>query len=492
MEILTAARVLSCKGAFGDFQVKIEKSGAELSRSVSSVVIAQGDRRQSNASFYGLQDCARTMTLSELKNALDDHSEEEDNLSTAKTVVFINGLRNESPTVVAAEAMKLAMRLTAERGVRTYILTKNLKVAADPLEALYRESRKAGTVYAKFEDTFPQFQPMGDTAIRVSFKDEITGKYFRLTADLVVVDETVVASPSAGDLAAIFKLESDGSGFLQADNVHRLSVLTNRKGILALNGSRCIQFAGEQLKDAANAALVLRDLPVTRDAPPQDRAVIDTGACVRCLTCVRLCSYGAINLDIRPVVAPEACERCGICAAECPCQAIGIANLGRADIVSRIAEADIPSGSDSFVPFIVAFACTRSAAPAGQLAACMGAASPAGLKIVDVPCAGSISLDHMLAAYENGADGVLILTCHKDNCHSDQGCVLAANRVERLKEMCTSIGIAPDRFALQPLASNMGKEFGEIVAGFEEKITELGPNKLKPSEKFLCHNNQNS
>jgi coenzyme F420-reducing hydrogenase delta subunit len=138
-----------------------------------------------------------------------------------------------------------------------------------------------------------------------------------------------------------------------------------------------------------------------------------------------------------------------------------------------------PQKEGAFTPFLVAFCCSRSAVKAGELSLCMGHKLPPGLKMIEVPCSGSISLDHIFAAFKKNADGVLVLTCHEGNCHSERGNVYARQTVDQIADRFPQIGFEKDRIALQTLASNMGTEFAEMVNRFEANIIELGPSRLK-------------
>jgi coenzyme F420-reducing hydrogenase delta subunit len=113
----------------------------------------------------------------------------------------------------------------------------------------------------------------------------------------------------------------------------------------------------------------------------------------------------------------------------------------------------------------------------------MGYSLPSGLRIVEVPCAGSISLAHLLSAFSKGADGVLVLTCHKGNCHAEYGNTYAHRRVNQLVDLLTQLGFEPERLACKTLASNMGREFAETVNAFENSILGLGPSRLKPQDE---------
>lgn len=478
LEVLADSALVSCDGAVGDFQVQLAGGDEAHVRSVSDVIIAADYIREPNFSAYGLEPGSGVMGISELNRCLGKAGQSDDRLAGVQKVVFLHGVVDEGHPAMAREVMTAALRLTEDSGCRTYLLTGNLKVAGEGLEALYRRTREAGVNYIKFARTRPEIRQAGE-AVQITFTDEVTGVDFRLSPDLAVVDERVAPSPYARALAEKMSLKSDPAGFAQSDNVHRLTVRTNRKGILAAGPGRGVQWTEDQDIDAGNAALTVLGLLQNEIEPLPDRAEINKGACVRCLTCLRVCPYGAVALHPRPEVLPSMCERCGICAAECPCHAITIPGLAKADIAGQVLPENTPETENDFTPAITAFCCSRSAARAGELANCLGGRLPAGMKTVEVPCAGSVSLDHLFAAFEKGADGVLVLSCHPDNCHSERGNIFARNRIEYLQELCSQVGLDRERLAVSTLASNMGVEFREVVLGFEETLVGLGPSGVK-------------
>jgi coenzyme F420-reducing hydrogenase delta subunit/Pyruvate/2-oxoacid:ferredoxin oxidoreductase delta subunit len=299
---------------------------------------------------------------------------------------------------------------------------------------------------------------------------------------LTIVDEKIVPSDYSAELARIFELEGDLNGFSQGDNVHRLTVFTNRKGILVAGPARGVQSLTDQFADADNAVLSLRNIEKQPADQIAGKAQIENGKCVRCLTCYRLCPYRAIQVNTRVSITPAACEGCGICLAECPRGAISLVDQSQATGSGvPVTEVIRPAG-DSFIPSITAFCCSRSAASASQLAACMGKKLPLGFQIVEVPCGGSVSLSQILTAFNSNADGVMILTCHEGNCHSEVGARHAQQRVEQIREHFRSIGLESGRLVKKSLASNMGVEFAGTLVEFENQLLAMGPIRLT-SEK---------
>lgn len=479
VEILTDTRLISCQGSVGNFKIEAKQNNKTVTINAGCIIVAEKDQRMSNFSLYGLNASSNVITLSQMKNVLHDSSCEKSLLSGIKKLVFLTGIVKESMPVIAKDVMLSSLLLQKDFNVQTYILTKNLKVAGDGLESLYRATKNAGTVYIKFTDTVPDIYQEEKDTIHIKFFDEITSKNFRLTPDMTVVDETIVPSLNATDLAKILHIETDINGFVQADNVHRYSVLTNRKGIMVAGPSRSILADDDQRIDAENAVLAVTGLDEGETETTLEKAEIHPGQCIRCLTCYRLCPYHAITLNARVTVEPDACERCGICAAHCPRGAVRIKDLEPGEISVQIKTGDVAQAEQTFVPLIVAFCCSRSAAQARDLAICMGYRLPQGLKMVEVPCSGAVSYDHIFTALDNNADGVMVLTCHKGNCHSEQGNVYAAETVQQIKDMFLRTGFEKERLLIQTLASNMGMEFARIANRFEKTIAKLGPSRLR-------------
>jgi len=61
-----------------------------------------------------------------------------------------------------------------------------------------------------------------------------------------------------------------------------------------------------------------------------------------------------------------------------------------------------------FEPQIVAFCCHFCAYAAADLAGSLRVQYPTNVKIIRLPCTGKLDAIHMLKAFEQGADGVLV------------------------------------------------------------------------------------
>ena len=66
------------------------------------------------------------------------------------------------------------------------------------------------------------------------------------------------------------------------------------------------------------------------------------------------------------------------------------------------------SSNAEFEPEIVAFACHYCAYAAADLAGTMRLKYPTNVKVVKIPCTGRLDVQHVLRAFERGADGVFV------------------------------------------------------------------------------------
>jgi coenzyme F420-reducing hydrogenase delta subunit/Pyruvate/2-oxoacid:ferredoxin oxidoreductase delta subunit len=464
IDVLSGARLSDCRGFIGQFDATFTQNGATLQRRAAHIVIAEDSRRIPNIDLYRLQAGSVVQSLSAFRKEFARRPERFAN----RRVVFLHGLRLEGEPVLAEEVFRSALDLQGVSGALAHVLTGNLKVAANGLEALYRDAKSAGTLFFKFSDTQPTIEQTETGQVAIAFRDEVTGHDYRLSPDITVVDERVVPAPYVEHLAAVLGLRRGPAGFLQAENVHRLPVFTNRRGILALGPARAVLSPADLEREAACGALAVLGLANLDGRPQVETAEIEPGQCIRCLTCFRLCPYGAVDKGNRIAVVPDACAGCGICVAECPRGAI---QLGSIRTISETEDAAISaSETPATDPRIVVFACARSAEKARELAEGLGQKTPVGLSVVTVPCAGAVSVPHILSAFAAGAAGVMVLTCHVDNCHSETGNQHARQRVDYLIDHLDRMGFGGDRLEMATLAANMPTEYADMTRRFSQKI----------------------
>jgi F420-non-reducing hydrogenase iron-sulfur subunit len=95
-----------------------------------------------------------------------------------------------------------------------------------------------------------------------------------------------------------------------------------------------------------------------------------------------------------------------------------------------------------------------------------------------LPCTGRIDESLLLKAFENGADGVMVIGCLEGDCHYVNGNIRARARVERVYGILDTIKIGPDRIRMFNLSAGEGAKFAEFANEFVGKIRELGPSPI--------------
>lgn len=95
-----------------------------------------------------------------------------------------------------------------------------------------------------------------------------------------------------------------------------------------------------------------------------------------------------------------------------------------------------------------------------------------------LPCTGRIDEALLLKAFENGADGVMVVGCLEGDCHYVSGNIRARSRVERVYGILDKIDIGKDRIRMYNLSAGEGSKFAAYANEFVEQILALGPSPI--------------
>lgn len=128
-----------------------------------------------------------------------------------------------------------------------------------------------------------------------------------------------------------------------------------------------------------------------------------------------------------------------------------------------------------YEPKIIGFLCTWCSYTGADLAGTSRLKSPWNLRAVRVPCSGRVSPELIMRAFDQGADGVLVLGCHIGECHYDNGNHRTAKRVPMLHNLMEFSGLEPERLRLDWVSASEGDRFARLVTEFTEAVRELGP-----------------
>ena len=130
---------------------------------------------------------------------------------------------------------------------------------------------------------------------------------------------------------------------------------------------------------------------------------------------------------------------------------------------------------------ILAFCCNFCAYAAADLAGARRMQYPANVRIVHVPCTGKVEVEHLLAAFERGIDGVLVAGCLEGGCHFVEGNLRAKRRVEAGRQTLDEIGLGRERLRMVNLSASEAPTFVAKIQEMVETVSNLGPNPLRAS-----------
>lgn len=137
-----------------------------------------------------------------------------------------------------------------------------------------------------------------------------------------------------------------------------------------------------------------------------------------------------------------------------------------------------------FEPKIIAFLCTWCSYTGADLAGTSRLKSPYNIRAVRTPCSGRVSAELIMRAFDEGADGVIVLGCHIGECHYDTGNHRTAKRIPVLHSLMTFAGLEPERLRLDWVSASEGDRFARIVGEFTDAVRALGPSPWRRKHLF--------
>jgi len=121
---------------------------------------------------------------------------------------------------------------------------------------------------------------------------------------------------------------------------------------------------------------------------------------------------------------------------------------------------------------VIVFTCNWNAYSSLEAAGVEGLSYPAGVYAVKVMCLGRLHPGLILKAFEQGADGVLLLGCPPGECHYGFGNRHAEEVFAEARALARLLGIAEERLCLDWLDVGDGDAFVKKVTGFVEHMAE--------------------
>jgi F420-non-reducing hydrogenase iron-sulfur subunit len=135
--------------------------------------------------------------------------------------------------------------------------------------------------------------------------------------------------------------------------------------------------------------------------------------------------------------------------------------------------------NNGFEPNLTAFTCIYCGSMAADTAGALRLTYPANVKLFRFPCTGKVDVEHILKAFEEGADGVYIVACPIGNCHHVHGNVRATRRLDYARQLLEQVGIEGERVGIFYMSGSQAHAFANAARQMTERIHRLGPSPLR-------------
>ncbi len=349
IKVFTESNFSDLTGHVGHFKGKVINGSQAHDVEFGAAIIATGASESKPTEYlFGEHPAVMTQHTLEERIMAGDPT-----LKDVKNAVFIQcvGSRcDERPycsKICCAGSIRLAERLKEiNPNAKTYILYRDLRTYG-LLEKYYAESRKAGTIFVRYDpENKPAAEAAGDT-VKITIHDPVLDEDIKVPADLLVLAAAIEPGESNKQLGQLFKVTVNSYGYFVEAHMKLRPVDFTTEGVFLAGLSHYPKPIDESIAQATaaaqRAAIILSKDEMTF---PGVISKVDGTKCAVCLTCVRLCPYGAprINEDHVAEIVPALCQGCGICSSVCPGHAIELQHF-RDDQVFQEIDALLDSAS---------------------------------------------------------------------------------------------------------------------------------------------------
>ncbi|MDE5833868.1 MAG: hydrogenase iron-sulfur subunit [Desulfovibrio sp.] len=379
--------------------------------------------------------------------------------------------------------------------VQAYIIYKNMAIPGI-LERFYRTMQnRLGIMMTKADVT--SVKDHGDRVV-VSCENTLLGMDFDLDVDLVVLPCGIVPT-TAKELVVNFDYRQ-GPDFPDLElfdgyadsNYICFPYETRRTGVYAAGCVRQPMTLDLCEEDACGAVLKAieciesgdRGVAVAPRSGDRTHPIFNFLRCTQCKRCTVECPFGALDDDEKgtPKPNPSRCRRCGTCFGACPERVISFADYNIDQVSAMLRQPDIPKNFKEGGPRILIMACENDAYPALDMAGLRHKKWSPYCRIIPVRCLGSVNAIWISDAMNKGYDGVLLMGCKYGDdyqCHFMKGSELSHLRMENIAETLNRLRVEPERVEQLEVAIDEYDRIPELIDGFVDRITALGPNPFK-------------
>ena len=327
IDIYLDSEIESVSGHIGDFRISYTKKGQPKELICGAIIIATGAKPAITEEYsYGI--VKNVMTQLELEKMLSKKKPE----MKGQTYVMIQCVGSRTPDrpycsrICCSMAIKNALKIKKDDpDARIFILYRDIRTYGFR-EKYYQEARKAGVVFIRYDEKNPPVVSDIDgvlNAVKVESPD--FPEPIVIESDNLILSTGVIANEDNKRISNMFKVPLNTNGFYVEAHMKLRPVDFATEGLFLCGLAHSPKMIDENISQAraaaARAATILSKTHLEVGAQVSN---VDQDKCISCMTCIKVCPYGApmLNYDHKAEIQGAKCMGCGICAAECPARAI--------------------------------------------------------------------------------------------------------------------------------------------------------------------------
>jgi heterodisulfide reductase subunit A len=360
-------------------------------------------------------------------------------------------------------------------GAESWVFYTDMRAHGKGYEEFYAKAREHNVVFVR--GRVAEVIPNGNQ-LTVRAEDTILGKQIEENFDLVVLSPALVPQAGTEELSKMLGIDLGPDNFFLEVHHKLRGVETKREGIFIAGTAQGPKDIRETtMESMATASKIATFLGRGEISVSPEIAFVNAEKCDLCGVCVSQCPTKAIKIEKdKLIVDGISCIGCGVCVPTCPKGALDLKNSTDSQLLAQI---DAVSAEGESSPKIVAFVEKKTAYGSADLGGQNRRPYPTEVRIIGVPSAGRISTKHLLHAFANGADGVLLIEGDDSVFKEDK----LRERVIQMKKELSKAGV--ESLRIQSIATTL-PQYEKIFALFDsfvDRIKKMGP--IKPEKREL-------
>lgn len=337
------SQVARLSGHVGNFASEIKTPGGIVAVTHGALVVATGGREYTPSEYLYGKD-ARVLTRRQFEAGLAEGSvslSDRPNIAMIQCVGSRNKERPFCSRSCCIDAVKNAIRIKEQRSEANVVMLYRDMRTYGSNELFYQKARELGVIFLRYNPEQPPEVSGGDR-LKLRFTEPSLAILMSLDLDYLVLSTGTSPAMENERLSELAKIPLNSDGFFLEAHVKLRPVDFASEGIFLCGSAHSPKSTVENMQQAraaaGRAATILSRKTIVVGGQV---SCVDVRKCVSCLTCVKVCPYGApavspANGKNRVEIQAAKCMGCGSCAAECPAKAIELRHFMDRQVLAAI------------------------------------------------------------------------------------------------------------------------------------------------------------